>query len=567
MRDTITFRSTNLENIQAGELRAKFSAAGDRILRYYMDFRHVALDLHKELSAPEISILQNKVDTLMAQWDKRYSALLKKQGEAAGKDAAEDMANEAQLRRDRLAQTLHLTLPVDDAVDWDVLKDHSKFERERYPHQPKKISLTSRPPQPVRVSFFQALFGQRRKIEGQYDAALATHNREAERVAKAQADAHAEWVTARDAWNAEQEAKAKAFTERQDAANAKVDALEADWRNGRPEAIEEHASIVLDASDHDDVVPKQWDIQYDPDRKLLLVEYELPTPDDLPTTKSVRFVASTGELKETSIPERDKKALFDDLCYQLCLRTIHELFEADTLGHLDAIAFNGWSEAVDRATGQEVTSVILSVMAKRDEFLRINLAHVEPKACFKSLKGVSASSLVGLTPIAPIIAFEKADKRFIDARDVTLADDGTTNLAAMDWEEFEHLVRELFEKEFASRGGEVRVTQSSSDGGVDAVAFDPDPISGGKIVIQAKRYTRTVGLAAVRDLYGTTVNEGATKGILVTTADYGPDAHKFASDKPLTLMSGANLLHLLAKHGVKAKIDVKAARSEMGLRV
>ena len=109
------------------------------------------------------------------------------------------------------------------------------------------------------------------------------------------------------------------------------------------------------------------------------------------------------------------------------------------------------------------------------------------------------------------------------------------------------------------------MTQSSSDGGVDAVAFDPDPISGGKIIIQAKRYTKTVGVGAVRDLYGTTMNEGAIKGILVTTADYGPDAHKFASDKPLTLISGSHLLHLLERHGVKAKIDIREARKEMGL--
>jgi hypothetical protein len=30
-----------------------------------------------------------------------------------------------------------------------------------------------------------------------------------------------------------------------------------------------------------------------------------------------------------------------------------------------------------------------------------------------------------------------------------------TNLATMDWEDFEHLVREVFEQEFAGRGGEV----------------------------------------------------------------------------------------------------------------
>lgn len=98
------------------------------------------------------------------------------------------------------------------------------------------------------------------------------------------------------------------------------------------------------------------------------------------------------------------------------------------------------------------------------------------------------------------------------------------------------------------------------DGGVDAVAFDLDPIRGGKIVIQAKRYTNVVGVSAVRDLYGTVMNEGATKGILVSTADHGPDAYTFAKDRPLTLLNGNNLLHLLHKHGQQAKIDLKEAK-------
>jgi restriction system protein len=130
----------------------------------------------------------------------------------------------------------------------------------------------------------------------------------------------------------------------------------------------------------------------------------------------------------------------------------------------------------------------------------------------------------------------------------------------MNWEDFEHLVRELFANEFSNSGSEVRVTRASRDGGVDAVAFDPDPIRGGKIVIQAKRYTNIVDVSAVRDLYGTVMNEGATKGILVTTSDFGPDAYAFANGKPLSLLNGANLLHLLERHGKKAYIDVKEAK-------
>ena len=73
-------------------------------------------------------------------------------------------------------------------------------------------------------------------------------------------------------------------------------------------------------------------------------------------------------------------------------------------------------------------------------------------------------------------------------------------------------------------------------------------------------------MSVVRDLYGTVLNEGATKGILVTTSDYGPDAYAFAKGKPLTLLNGSNLLHLLEKHGHRAMIDLKAAKKILSER-
>ena len=63
---------------------------------------------------------------------------------------------------------------------------------------------------------------------------------------------------------------------------------------------------------------------------------------------------------------------------------------------------------------------------------------------------------------------------------------------------------------------------------MDCVAYDPCPIFGGKVIIQAKRYNNTVGVSAVRDLFGTLQNEGASKGILVTTSGYGKAAFEFA---------------------------------------
>ena len=145
------------------------------------------------------------------------------------------------------------------------------------------------------------------------------------------------------------------------------------------------------------------------------------------------------------------------------------------------------------------------------------------------------------------------DPRFIEESDVLSTLDQRPNLMELSPSEFESLITNLFEK----MGLETRQTQASRDGGVDCVAFDPRPIFGGKVVIQAKRYKNTVGVSAVRDLYGTMQNEGASKGILVTTSGYGKASFEFANGKPMELLGGGNLLFLLKEHaGMEAKIVV-----------
>ena len=331
-----------------------------------------------------------------------------------------------------------------------------------------------------------------------------------------------------------------------------------------PSAVKYYCKLVLSFSKFQDGSHREFDFDYIPETKILIVDHALPAPDDLVRVKEVKYIKSTNEFVEVEFSDSEFNQIYDDILYQVCLRTLHELFDADKGNALSAVVFNGWVESVDKATGRDAKGCVLSVQARKGDFQKINLARVEPKACFKSLKGIGSSTLHSLTPIAPVLNINRDDKRFVASHEVAGQLDERTNLAAMDWEDFEHLIRELFEKEFSKSGSEVKVTQASRDGGVDAVVFDPDPIHGGKSVIQAKRYTNTVGVAAVRELYGTVLNEGAMKGILVTTADYGPDAYEFAKGKPLVLLNGANLLHLLEKHGHQAKIDIKEAKRILG---
>jgi len=325
-------------------------------------------------------------------------------------------------------------------------------------------------------------------------------------------------------------------------------------------AIVEYCEIVLTNSEYPESFHKEFDIEYNKENKFLIVDYELPAPDDFPKLIEVKYLAIKKETKEIYLPENQFHKLYDTAIYNIVLKTLYELYQSDKINALDSIVLNGWVKSINKATGKLTNSCIVSIQVKKEEFIDIDLLNVDPKICFKNLKGLGSSKLVGITPIQPIIQVNRNDKRFVSSYDVAQSLDEGYNLAAMGWEDFEHLIRELFEKEFSTNGGEVKVTQASRDGGVDAIAYDPDPIRGGKIIIQAKRYTNTVGVSAVRDLYGTVLNEGATKGILVTTSDYGPDAYEFVKNKPLTLLSGNNLLYLLEKHGHKAKIDLLEAK-------
>jgi len=55
-------------------------------------------------------------------------------------------------------------------------------------------------------------------------------------------------------------------------------------------------------------------------------------------------------------------------------------------------------------------------------------------------------------------------------------------------------------------------------------------------------------------------NEGANRGILVTTSGYGPDAYDFAKDKPISLVDGQALIQMLLKNGRSYRIDLEEAR-------
>ena len=212
--------------------------------------------------------------------------------------------------------------------------------------------------------------------------------------------------------------------------------------------------------------------------------------------------------------------------------------------------FNGFVQAVDPSTGHDIRPCLISVRTTRDRFCDINLSRIDKRACLRNLGAQVSSQPDEMLAVKPVVDFDMVDKRFVEQSDILSDLEDCPNIMELNPFEFENLVSNLF----GQIGFQTKQTRTTKDSGVDAVAFDPRPILGGKVVIQAKRYKNVVGVAAVRDLYGTMINKGASKGILVTTSHYGPDAYDFAKDKPIELIDGGGLLYLLDQQGVKAKI-------------
>ena len=290
---------------------------------------------------------------------------------------------------------------------------------------------------------------------------------------------------------------------------------------------------------------------FDEKSKILLVEYLFP---DYEINKP-EFGEDSKKLTAKQIDLKVRKAL-----YTVIIRYCYLLSRYNLSDSYNAIAINIKSHWVDKATGQDRSGVIASLFGQVEDFKDLVIYKLDPETTFKKFKGIITPEIDTKTPIKPIYTVNKNDKRIVPTKDVASRVDEDMNLAAMDWEDFESLVAQLFEWEFASQGNEIKVTQASRDKGIDAIMFDPDPIKGGKYVLQAKRYTNVVDVSAVRDLYGTMLNEGANKGIIITTSSYGKDAYEFAKDKPLSLVDGSHLINMLQKHGKKYKIDLAEAR-------
>ncbi|MBO3738787.1 restriction endonuclease [Actinoplanes flavus] len=327
--------------------------------------------------------------------------------------------------------------------------------------------------------------------------------------------------------------------------NVRVDALPGRLQAGVREAVEEYFTAAMYvAAGWPAPFPRQVGIEWDSADRQLIIDWQLPGFEIVPDADRIRYVKTSDEHKRIAMPAGRRAALYRDAICQSALRVVSDLLRADHYGCVTSVVFNGYVMARDPATGQDTERCLISATVRREDLGGVHLAEVDAAACLRQLRAQVSARPERLEPVRP----GRRARGSAEPRGAAV--DDQDDLYQMDPGRFEELVAELFRV----RGLEVTKTGRSGDGGVDVEARDPDPITGGLIVIQAKRYRATVSPSVVRDLYGTVQHRGAIKGVLVVTSGFGPGSQEFAHGKPLTLINGTELANLLAHHGLQGRL-------------
>lgn len=328
----------------------------------------------------------------------------------------EDLSNEYA----EIDGLLAVTLDSDDWVDLETMKrtvQHPPFPRPdlQVPHQtPPRIEV---PPPPVfrEPEPPKGVFGKKRKLEEARQRAAFEHQqalhqwaayRDSVPAQQASLDAqHAGYENDRRRQLQEEVARYEADCRAREAAvaehNASLDALAAGLGYGSVEAVEEYIGIVLANSVYPETFDVQHETQFDPESAELRLRAIVPAPEDLRSVKAYRYVKASDEIVETQLSKKDANDRYAGALHQVALRSLHEIFEADRRGIIQAVSLQVGPQTKDPATGRSMFLPLVAVTSPREKFLEFDLSGVVPAATLQHLGAAVSKNPSALAVVDP----------------------------------------------------------------------------------------------------------------------------------------------------------------------
>ena len=234
-------------------------------MAYQIEIRHDGLNKYRLIKGNDPYVVDQKANAQSAQWEEMWQKrLIAEQKRHAREQNTWEKSEKKQLAIERtdaaqetiaqLEKTLQHTLDVDDAIDWDALKDHGKFSKSK----PKEeLPLRSDPQYKPKISLFDWILWRIRKRKLEVAERLFQQDYQ---FAK---KAHREKL---DKWTTEKED----FLKKQEETNKSIDTLKKKYLAKDPEAIVEYCDLVLSNSQYPDYFPQEFQLDYTSETKMLV---------------------------------------------------------------------------------------------------------------------------------------------------------------------------------------------------------------------------------------------------------------------------------------------------------
>lgn len=385
--------------------------------------------------------IERQVERFNAKWEKVKGKLQSDYYKQSNILEAEEKTKEAEAQIIQLETLLEQTINVNDAVNWEELKNHRPFNEVSPANylqtrlekiiKPIKTENISIPAEPIQTdNHFKPQFNflekyifkswQQKKIDqsiqdfknahsnwlaektriekqnkeniATYEQNLIIYNQEIEKTKKQNQDEVIDW-----------EKRKEQYYKDQSDYNNKIDLMKAEYLEKRPHSIIENCDLVLNNSKYPDYFPKTYELDYNPERQLIIVDFCLPQIESLPRTKSVKYVKTEDNFKETSISNTALNQLYSNVIFQVAIRTVHEIFEADIVNAISTVCFNGYIE-------NNGIEYIISYQADKETFNKLNLKGLDCKETIKNYKGKFSTKLTKVEPLMKIHHIIKQQK-------------------------------------------------------------------------------------------------------------------------------------------------------------
>jgi restriction system protein len=151
----------------------------------------------------------------------------------------------------------------------------------------------------------------------------------------------------------------------------------------------------------------------------------------------------------------------------------------------------------------------------------------------KSIRAGAIAAGCALGVVLAIIIYRRM------LHDDKLKKSGISEIDKMDGRQFEHYLGHLFK----GHGYAVNVTKASGDYGADLIISK----DGKKIVVQAKRYSKNVGLKAVQEAQTSIAHYSASEAWVVSNSDYTAAAYSLAKSNNVRLITRNELIEMILK--------------------